>query len=165
MSTLVVATLLGLWMLFSIAVLHPRWRLYIRAWDIFAVVPEWKFFAPNPAQGDFHLLYRDHLSEGTVTPWTEIHIGATRSWCCVLWNPRRRQTKALFDAVSHLNATAQAAPQTVVGSLPYLTLLLYISSMPRLINPAFTQFLVVHSFGIFSDTEPAIVFLSELHSL
>lgn len=154
-----------LWALLSIVVLSPKACAYLRTWDVCSLIPEWKFFAPNPAQGDFHLLYRDRLADGTITPWTEVRFSERASLLCALWNAGRREPKALFDAVSDLGAEARLAPAVLAGSLSFLTILNYVSSLPRWAAAEFTQFLILHSFGRFSNDQPVVVFLSELRSL
>ena len=162
---LLVASSFGLWFLLSLLVLVPRLRPYIRLWDICSLVPEWKFFAPNPAQGDYHLLYRDQLPDGTVTPWTEIMLAQTRCWWNAAWNPGKRPNKALFDAVIELGSEAKLHPQVLVTSVCYLTLLNYVSSLDRFSCPPFTQFMVLHSFSSWMGREPTLVFASDLHSI
>ena len=153
------------WFLLSIAVLVPKFMPYIRAMDGFLLVPGWKFFAPNPVQGDYHLLYRDQLADGTVTEWTEVTLFQRRRWWNVAWNPGKRANKALFDAIQDLSDEARRNPGTLVGSISYLTLLNYVSSVERFAPPAFTQFMLLHSFSLFLEREPQLVFSSELHSL
>jgi hypothetical protein len=154
-----------LWFLLSVLVLVPGLRPYIRGRDIFSFVPEWKFFAPNPAQGDYLLLYRDELADGTVTPWTEVRLAQARRWWNVIWNPGKRANKALFDAVVEASQEAVLRPEILVTSIPYLTLLNYISSLGRICRPAFTQFMILHSFSDCMEREPRLVFSSDLHSL
>lgn len=129
------------------------------------LVPEWKFFAPNPAQGEYHLLFRDQLADGTVTPWTEVTFPHNRRWWNVVWNPEKRANKALFDAIVSLAGEVIACPAGLVASIPYLTLLSYVSRLDRFSTPAFTQFMVLHDFSPFMHREPALVFSSDLHSL
>ena len=155
----------ALWFLLCLLVLLPRLRPTIRLLDIFSLVPEWKFFAPNPAQGDYILLYRDQLADGSVTPWTEVALAQTRRSWNVIWNPGKRANKALFDAITEVGSEAKLYPDILVGSVGYLTLLNYISSLDRLTPPAFTQFMILHSFSSAVEREPTMVFSSSLHSL
>src|SRR5205814_9921314 len=90
----------SLWLLLSLAVYIPAVGPVIRRYDWFALVPEWKFFAPAPAQHDYHLLYRDRLSGGCLTDWTEIKPLRERRWWNLVWNTAKRENKALVDIVS-----------------------------------------------------------------
>lgn len=154
-----------LWFLLSVLVLVPKLRTWIRLWDLFTLVPEWRFFAPNPVQGDYYLLYRDQLADGTVTGWSEVRLGQKRRWWNVAWNPGKRASKALVDAIVELSGEAKTSPAVLVGSIPYLALLNYISSLKRFSSPAFTQFTILHALSSGEDREPKLVFASDLHSL
>lgn len=164
-AQLLVSGLFGLWFLLCLLVLVPRLRPHIRLWDIFSLVPEWKFFAPNPAQGDYVLLYRDQLADGTITPWTEVALAQNRHWWNVLWNPGKRANKALFDAIVEVSSEATHHPGALAGTVSYLTLLNYVSSLARFSPPAFTQFMILHSFSSCVEREPKFIFSSGLHSL
>jgi hypothetical protein len=162
---LLVSGFFGVWFLLCLLVLVPRLRPYIRAWDIFSLVPEWKFFAPNPAQGDYILLYRDQLANGSITQWTEVSLAQKRRWWNVVWNPGKRANKALFDAVVEVSSEASLYPEILAGSIAYLTLLNYVSNLGRFARPAFTQFMILHSFSSTVKREPRLIFSSSLHSL
>jgi hypothetical protein len=153
------------WLALSLSVLIPKVGPVIRLLDGLFLIPEWKFFAPNPARGDFHLLYRDRLADGTLTPWTEVAPGEPRRWWNIVWNPGRRGRKALFDAGVEIGQEAQLFGDGVIGSMSYLTLLCHVSTLPRLVPPDRTQFLVLYTFGDRAGAEPMFQFVSDLHSL
>lgn len=164
-GTWVAAIFLGGWLLLSVLVLVPRLTLPIRLLDPLSVIPEWKFFAPNPAQGDYCLLYRDQFPDGSLTPWTEVVQSAGRRWWSMLWNPGKRANKALFDAVVELGRQARAQAEGLEASFAYLTLLNYVSVLPRMSHARVTQFLILYSHASRHDSQPEMVFLSGLHSL
>ncbi len=155
----------GIWTLLSLLVLFPRFKVYLRKRDWFLLVPEWRFFAPRPAQTDFHLLYRDRFPDGSVTEWTEVELISERGWGCVIWNPRKRRSKALFDAIIELSSLTTLLEEKLVYSTAYLALLNYISNRARSISPEFTQFLIILSYGSSQEKEPDIMYLSRLHLL
>lgn len=156
----------GVWLLVSLLVYIPRLTVRLRSWDVFMIVPEWRFFAPVPAQGVYHVLYRDELRDGSVTDWTEIQVAEKRRWWNCLWNPGRRGRKAFFDAVVELVQHVKYSPEMPLeSSTPYLTLLNYVTGRMRPAPPAFTQFLIMHSRESYSEHEPEPVVLSGLHSL
>jgi hypothetical protein len=157
--------ILATWLALSLLVLIPRFRGHIHRRDLFSLIPEWSFFAPNPAQGDFHLVYRDILSDGTTTTWAEISFEHPRRWWHWLWNPGKRPFKALFDAVVDLALQAGHNPETVIGTVPYITLLNHVAGIPRVFPVAYTQFMVLHSEGTCSTGEPEMLFVSNQHAI
>jgi hypothetical protein len=158
------AAFFGDWVLGSLLILVPRCAETLRLYDVLALLPEWKFFAPNPARGDFHLLYRDRLPSG-LGPFTEIRFLEPRPWWACFWNPQRRSGKALFDAVIGLAHQSKSTPGAVATSTPYLTLLQYISMLPRYNAGTHTQFLVLYSGAMKADQGPQLVYVSPLHEL
>jgi hypothetical protein len=134
----------------------------IRKWDFLALIPQWNFFAPRPAQHDFLLLYRDQLEDGNLTDWTQVASITQRSGLSIIWNPAKRENKALFDVVTDLAAQISVSISMLELSVPYLTLLNYISSMPRFGPAVFTQFLLMRCGHA---QEPEALYISKLHSL
>ena len=165
MGESLLVTVFGMWLLLSVLVLFPGPNAAIRRWDWFALIPEWRFFAPVPGQHDYYVLYRDKFSDDTVTDWTELEITGHRWWWSIVWNPGRRANKALLDTVMELAVRATAEDPVIEISIPYLTLINYVSSVPRSASPKFTQFLLMRSPGRAPDEEPEVLFGSELHSL
>jgi hypothetical protein len=138
---------------------------WLRSQDVLRLVPEWRFFAPIPGMGDFHLLYRDTYT-GSTTDWTEIKIGDDRRWWNFLWHPRRREEKALTDAIRVMQP--YLTPERIATaplSVPYLTLLTYVSGLPRTLRPRQTQFLVMYSEAAIQDGQPQICLVSNIHEL
>jgi hypothetical protein len=95
---------LGAWFVATAASQHPH-----RAFDRFRdydptglFVPNWRFFAPEPAQHDFHVLHRVLTAEGEQTPWSESTHITPRAWRHALWFPDRRRDKAMFDVANEL---------------------------------------------------------------
>src|SRR5262245_58660337 len=130
---IVVVTVLWLWLTASALGQVPIPLLQgLRRWDQFGLVPDWRFFAPQPATGDFHLLYRDQTEEGHVTDWVEISIGIPRRWWNVVWNPGRRQRKAMFDLATELaREVQQSSTAALQVSVPYLAILCFVSARSR----------------------------------
>ncbi|MFF5624609.1 hypothetical protein ACFY5A_04530 [Microbacterium sp. NPDC012755] len=61
------------------------------------VIPNWRFFAPEPAVHDFHLLYRTRDSASAVSEWADAFSVEERRWRHAVWFPARRREKAVFD--------------------------------------------------------------------
>jgi hypothetical protein len=140
-----------------------------RRWDVLGLIPVWTFFAPNPATGDFYVVYRDELRSGTRTIWTETAVPpGRRRLLASIWNPDRRATKALFDIASALAVTVRdsADPDAVQLTLPYLALLTFVCSQAAHAPEAVaTQFMLLTDHGMNKPSDPAPVFLSHWHNL
>jgi hypothetical protein len=139
----------------------------IKAHDPFALVPMWTFFAPNPGTRDLRLLCRDRLIDGTLAPWHEVLAPGTGVRRAV-WNPWKRQRKALFDAgqlVSQIAAQNGDDP-LVLLSFPFVMLLAAVSALPSSPLSVARQFVIVDTAG--SDDgpqEPRLIFASHWHDL
>ncbi|MEV7601338.1 hypothetical protein AB0O91_28625 [Kitasatospora sp. NPDC089797] len=67
------------------------------------LIPNWRFFAPNPAVQDQHLVYRLASADRTRhTPWREVYTVTPRRLVHAFWFPGRRMEKAIFDVASTL---------------------------------------------------------------
>ena len=157
-------TVWAVWLLLSIVVHLPPLTPLIRRWDYLSLVPEWKFFS-RPPQHDYHLLYRDVALDGCVSGWKEVSVAEPRAWWNFLWNPGRRARKAFFDAITEAARYCHAQCSGVEASVPYLTLLNYISSLPREFPAEFTQFAVLMSPTTGPLQEPRLLFSSAAHRL
>ena len=162
-----VVAILTVWLGFTMRFHVPlRDNLPLRRKDLFGLVPDWRFFAPTPARHDYHLLFRDRLSDGAVTEWQEISIGRHRRWYGFLWNPHRRDRKALFDLTTELARVAlDEGPDAVPGSISYLTLLTYVSDLPRWSPSVMTQFCILASDARANNLPPEPVLISDMHWL
>jgi hypothetical protein len=135
----------------------------IRRFDLCGLIPHWTFFAPVPGTADYFLLYRDQLLDGSLTDWRELPLCDSRKPWHIIWNPRKREKKALFDLTSALMREVLAAPVEVAQfSVPYLVLLSYVSGLPRAFTGKGTQFLLMSSDR---GREPEALYTSMVHSL
>ncbi len=157
--------LFALWLTLSIIVYIPKVTTAIRRRDHLMLIPTWKFFAPTPGERDMHVLYQDRYEDGTVTLWTEIGPAVRRPWWGFVWNPAKRTNKALFDVIQELGLHVTAGDPVLELSMPYLSLLNHISSIPRSTSPAFTKFLLMCSRGNVRGDEPEVVYVSRFHQL
>lgn len=141
---------------------------WFRSWDALSLIPVWTFFAPYPAVNDYHLLFRDKLEDGTFSPWTEIRLVLPRRWSHAVWNPGKREKKALYDAVALVRRDlaglrAAGAPRTSIEvSLGYLALLNYVTHVPRSFPAAGVQFALMASNGAHPDAA-TLIFRSDIH--
>ncbi|WP_157126073.1 hypothetical protein [Nocardia mikamii] len=139
----------------------------MRMHDVCGLVPRWHFFAPTPATDDLHLLYRDRLPDGRVTRWSEVPAGTSPKWLGPVWNPRRRQNKALIDISVELAKAGLALdgdPAAIQLSLPYIATLNFVCALPRDHRADGTQFLIMRSKGLHADADHHVIFLSTMHT-
>ncbi|MFK3672432.1 hypothetical protein ACI2IX_19875 [Leifsonia aquatica] len=100
---------------------HPN-----RSFDRFRAVdklgfwlPNWRFFAPEPAQHDYHILHRTLDDEENESAWTETYTVTPRKAHHIVWFPDRRTDKALFDAISEVLPTLQKKQEFVTSRPAY----------------------------------------------
>ncbi|GGY13088.1 hypothetical protein [Streptomyces anandii] len=86
-------------LLLTLAGQHPLQQFSrVRRRDICSLLPNWRFFAPDPAMCDYHLLYRTVDADGTASRWHDASGIEERKPLQILWFPTRRVDKAVFDA-------------------------------------------------------------------
>ncbi|MQY31218.1 hypothetical protein [Nocardia aurantia] len=169
------AILLLTWFSVSVACQIPRslekWdagriEQWVRARDVPGFVPRWNFFAPNPATDDLHLLYRDRLPDGQLTPWREITPLRPAKWLGAVWHPGRRQNKALIDITLELVKTGLSLDgdtDRIQTTLPYIATLNFVSTRPRAHAANATQFLLLRSKGADENPDHRMLLLSAMH--
>ncbi|WP_344424787.1 hypothetical protein [Amycolatopsis minnesotensis] len=145
----------------------PHW-LQAKVDPIGITIPNWRFFAPLPGRHDYNVLYRDRLPDGTVTAWREEEISVPRKMLQMVWHPRRRMEKALSDVASQLfSMVDKVEDRTIIQLLmPYLALLNFVTNqVPHRDGAVDVQFMIAQSATYDPTVEPAMMFLSEWHSL
>lgn len=161
------ASLFALWLLATVLCQAPsRIQNWLRRGDVFALIPRWHFFAPVPGMQDFVLVYRDQTADGAISPWREApSVPVSRQPWCAVWNPGRRHTKAILDITKELMQliTEQRNKREIELSIPYITLLNYVSSFPRLEENCSTQFALVMGKSSATPEPPSVVFVSSIH--
>ncbi|MFD0407333.1 hypothetical protein [Kitasatospora sp. NPDC127116] len=169
MGTVITAVALTAWFIVSAVgqLTVPRRLLdRLRAWDIFGIVPNYRFFAPRPVQHDYHLLMRTAGSSGEFGPWHQVAGPPDRCWWHIAWNPDRRAFKGLSDVMSVAHRFDVQRPRAVQVSLPYLAILNYVTAVASR-DPAAreVQFVLAISHGVLSDESPDVIFKSGRHRL
>lgn len=100
-----VPTVLAGWFIASVLCQHPD-RNYdkARALDVVGLaLPDWRFFAPNPAVEDRHFVYRLASEDRKRhTEWRAVSQIENRRLTQAFWFPGRRMEKALVDVAGLL---------------------------------------------------------------
>ncbi|MGN8069384.1 hypothetical protein [Mucilaginibacter sp. 22184] len=139
--------------------------------DIFGLIPLWTFFAPHPGKRDYHLLYRDKITEDSYSEWHEIDITEERSFWSWLWNPEKRDKKILSDVVQSLVTMIPLYRKEELGlnllmfSMPYIIVLHAVSQRQKESNEVSRQFMLAETSGYQKETDPALVLLSVFHQI
>jgi hypothetical protein len=128
-------------------------------------VPNWRFFAPEPAQHDYHVLYRTEAAGGGTSGWLEASAISDRRPSQMLWFPRRRREKGLFDVCSELITVMKRYGADLTGAPAYRMLR---NSVARVVEtaagdgtpPLGFQFVVARHTGHDTGHPPDYVFAS-----
>jgi hypothetical protein len=166
-----VASLLALWFVGSVLnQFQFEWFEKIKNADHFALLPLWTFFAPNPGQTDYHLVYRDRRADGSITEWMELAITESRKFHSFVWNPEKRSKKVISDVVATLMESIRHVPPDEAGfaimlSLPYLVLLNVVSNLAATPGATHRQFVIAETAGFKRTEDPRLVLKSDFHPL
>ncbi|MCO8266560.1 hypothetical protein NKF06_08175 [Haloferax sp. AB510] len=151
-----------------------------------SLIPSYRFFAPEPARYDFHLLYRTKTEDERVTDWQHcdefIDFPSQLHWA---WNPQLYDTKAMFDYAQSLyeavkdekekdndaevtddvstSSLQQIDMEDYVVSTPYIALLNYVSHLPGVSDSKEVQYLIIR--GSLREEESKPFFLSYFHEV
>ncbi|MDE0066856.1 MAG: hypothetical protein OXN44_08275 [Acidimicrobiaceae bacterium] len=99
-------TVAAAWLI-GTATTQTPWRTLDKARDkdfFQNVLPNWRFFAPDPARHDFRVLFRCRLDDGTETPWAALKVSSGRKLIQSIWFPERRESKALTDTAIQIHS-------------------------------------------------------------
>ena len=155
----------GLFTLFLLTVLKEL-NLFSMLSDKFPItahfIPSWSFFAPNPYQTDYFILYRSFF-QNSISEWKQAYqIPKYRSFYTFFWHPDKFFLKSIVDiAIDLLRVSSSIKNKNFIClSLPYLHTLNFIQSL--VIHPDAEKI----QFVIMTRTQqetPVMVFLSETH--
>jgi hypothetical protein len=126
-------------------------------------IPNWRFFAPEPAMSDFHILHRTLSADDFESPWEESHVVTPRKATHLFWFPDRRIDKGIFDVASELVSHLGAQEALILNSPAYRVLRSFVrhriqsSAHPPL---AGFQFLLARSTGVDTSAEPEEILTS-----
>jgi hypothetical protein len=166
---LTAAVTAGLVTWFGVTVLsqhpHPVFDRFRRFDATGLMIGNWRFFAPEPAQHDFHVLHRVLTADGRQTPWTETTRIPRRTWAQVVWFPDRRQDKAVFDICADLITYLNGSGTEVTTTPAYEVLRDFVERAVRREHPAGPpprgfQFVVARSAGYDESHDPDYLLVS-----
>jgi hypothetical protein len=122
-----------------------RWTGWIKRYDVCAYLPRWTFFAPIPYTGDIRLLWREQLSDGTVSTWSEF-IPPSSTFARAVWHRHWRVRKGVIDCAPVIvreMAGDRKSPLSMLG-LRYLMVVQLVAGLPGSALSIARQFTVVN---------------------
>jgi hypothetical protein len=148
----------------------------LKRFDVLQILPIWTFFAPNPGRSDYHVIGRDRLRDGTVTSWRDVLPIPGQDALSPFWNPRKRRTKVVVDAVATLvdmvgrakrdDRPTASLERTLLISGPYLVLVNIVAhAADHHPDAAAFQFAVVERQGFGREEPPTPLVMSPFHGL
>jgi len=143
--------LVAVWLALTVLAQFRFLQPLLSPFDGFHLIPRWTFFAPNPGVRDYHLVMRERLADGRLSPWRNVPVYQGRPPLACLWHPQKRAAKVLNDAIQTLGFLMRREGVSASGlpfTLPYLILLRYTArSMPAAPGATEFQFAIVDSAG------------------
>lgn len=163
---------LGTWFVATVFSQHPQ-RIFdrVRHYDATnTLIPDWRFFAPEPAQHDWVLLRRTLGGDGVETPWVNVIDVRQRQWWHGIWFPNRRLDKALHDLSDHLTRHMGLIGDDGTGGTAYALLRGVVERHVRVgtagqATPAGFQFMLARCGGYDDSEEPDYIYLSKFEPL
>ncbi len=141
------------------------WTLRLRRHIPLGLIPLWTFFAPNPAQSDSRVVWREE-HDGEWSGWQELHFGFAPRLTRWLVNPEITLNKAITDLVgSLLQARAEWGDRSALLNSAYVMLLSIVLAQPRQTGCSSVQFAVVRTSAGALARRLDVVFLSEIHAV
>jgi hypothetical protein len=143
----------------------------LRRYDRTAMlIPNWRFFAPEPGQHDIQVLHRVLTADGRQTPWRLTSPIAPRAWRHVMWFPDRRRDKAFFDIFTELIMIKNTSTRDISSTAAYRLLRDFVECAVRQEHagsaiPQGFQFVIAQDTGHDEEHEPRYVLVSEFYGL
>ncbi|MET9976073.1 hypothetical protein ACFYOI_32350 [Streptomyces microflavus] len=142
---------------------HPSFDRVQRLDPLSSVFPNWRFFAPTPAQHDFQFYYRTLDVAGETSDWSALEVIQGRRARQFVWFPERRAEKAVYDLGSEILRVLDRGFEVAV-TLPSFRILrnFFREEIERSGTPDVKgfQFALVQDSGYDKAEEPEIIFLS-----
>lgn len=165
-----VGVALAVWFMASVLnQLSLVWFRRFARWDVLGLLPRWTFFAPNPADEDIHVIYRDTADPGQPSwePTRVLSKAPSSAWTRWIWNPGRYERKAIIDLANGLRSSRQSVgdqPRALCLTTPYVALLDWVARQPAG-QGTHRQFIVATSTGFPPDEQVRVEYVSEVHRI
>jgi len=102
-------------------------------------------------------------------PWREQPLADRRTLVGAVWNPEKRNKKALTDLVRSMTRAASGMDREnlwrIQYTVPYIALLNYLSDAAAAEGVSHVRFMILESEGFYFEREPWPVFLSARHAV
>jgi hypothetical protein len=143
--------------------LRPAWLQRLKSRDLLHLIPNWRFFAPNPARRDYHLEYRTLRAGGAPGRWQRVPTIARRSIISIVWHPAKRRRKAFNTLIRRVMRAASEWGQHRAGrSIAYLTVLNHVQRTAGVCEPV--QFRIVTAQDFCAARPVRLAFTSDWHA-
>jgi hypothetical protein len=167
-APVVITVVLGVWFLLSVlGQFDARVVSRIRSHDHFSLIPRWTFFAPRPGVTDYHLVYQTFLND-QPGPWREEVLADPRTFVGALWNPQKRNRKALVDSVRAFVRMGRGLEPDALWRLqytiPYIAVLSYLTDITASEPRTHLRFMILESDGYYAERAPRLLFRSTRHA-
>lgn len=141
---------------------NPSFNRMQRIDTFSALFPNWRFFAPEPAQHDYHIFYRTLSTVEESSSWWPVNVITGRKPWQIGWFPGRRQEKALFDICSELLATLDRGFEEFTRTPAYRMLREFVRKqvIAKSVDIKGFQFTLVRYTGYDESGDPEIIFVS-----
>ena len=132
----------------------------MRAYDVFELIPAYRFFAPVPR-------FTEHLLELRTddASWTAVSTSFPRGWRSAFWNPEKRFATAFHltagRLLTHGKHQGMASAKQSLAYLQMLSIVETIALVRTSLPPSRVQFRLVNV----SDSPAHVVFCSDWHAL
>ncbi|MFD2909764.1 hypothetical protein ACFSX9_13585 [Flavobacterium ardleyense] len=151
-----------IWIFLTIVKQFDKSIFKLSKYDIFALIPNWKLFAPNPKYSDYKIFYRDKFLDGSISDLIEIDWinNKTKNF---LWKGQMREQKFL-SLVSKDVYKYREKKIDLMFFFDIKTIMLknYIRNY-RITNNIITrQLIVVETYGHLVKREELIVFVTDI---
>ncbi|MFJ9210239.1 hypothetical protein [Streptomyces sp. NPDC102264] len=148
----------------TLAVQHPNPMFNrLQRKDTFALLPNWRFFAPEPAVHDYHFFYRTLNTAGETSPWRAVDLIAGRRLHQIFWFPSRRTEKAVFDISSEMLQMLDKGFSEVIRTPAYRVITAYLRERVHTETAGGVkgfQFALARATGHDTSTTPEMLFVS-----
>jgi len=139
-----------------------RLKTRLKSFDIFNILPNYKFFCPNPVRYDYHLYYRSRQKDNSISDWQEIPVGRRTSLLCSVWNPLKRERKVFHKVIKTLKGFKQQSSGNP-RSLVYQLLLSYIKKQAGQPGCISTQFRITYKQDLDLQSVEKVFYTSVFH--